>query len=318
MKQYTVLDSISYVSPDLIAEADTASPVAKRHTVRWVAVAACLCVAAVGAGAASRFLKAPAPMPPAPPPAVSDDPLTFGEKDEMAGPFTEDTWSQTGNAGRYLTLSFDGIDYTTCGLALRDDRKGELLGDGTAVGQDYFSLEIHKTAVDVYAIRGVSSRCAVAVHFREPDASATGQDNVYAYTNADYSPQTLGDFLRDLDLAQTLTVGDAYVPTADGGTLVYTGVRREELFALLTSCADAVNQPEADTAPPVMEVAVSLFGTNKAVCLTEDGYVWTNLLETRKCFYVGANKVADFAATVTGNSTGTPYVPDTATDGEPE
>ena len=128
-------------------------------------------------------------------------------RDEVSVPITKDTWANTGNAGRYTTLRYSGVDYITAALALKDEDKGSSLGNAVVTGQDRFSGEIHEMDVEVFEIQGVDSKCAVAVRFTEPDSSVNGMDHVYAYMNTDYSPGTLGELIRDLGLEKQLEIG---------------------------------------------------------------------------------------------------------------
>ena len=231
-------------------------------------------------------------------------------QDEVAGPITADTWASTGNAGKYLTLSYGDIEYQSCLVVVDDSNKGNILGDGKVTGQDLFSLEIHEMAVEVYAINGLDPQIAVAVKFSEPDNSVHGLEHVYAYMNTGYNPATLGDFIRDLDFDNKLEIGLCYMHQEGKDTIVFENLTKAKLMELLTTCASVENVREPTTGRKVMDISATLLGMNNSITLTEDGYLISNIFETGKWFYIGQDKVNEFIKYVTDNCDGYVYVYD--------
>lgn len=231
-------------------------------------------------------------------------------QDEVAGPVTADTWAATGNAGKYLTLSYGDIEYHSCLVVVDDSNKGNILGDGKVTGQDLFSLEIHEMAVEVYAVNGLDPQIAVGVKFSEPDNSVHGPEHVYAYMNTGYNPATLGDFIRDLDFDNKLEIGLCYMEQVGQDTIVFENLTKDKVMELLSSCAAVENNQEPTTGRKVLGISVSILGMNKSISLTEDGYLISNIFETGKWFYIGQDKVNEFVKYVTDNCDGYVYVYD--------
>lgn len=236
-------------------------------------------------------------------PKTSDD-------SEIAGPITAETWSVTGNAGRYTDLQYSDIGYRTCAVAVNESYKGKSLGDGVVTGQDLFSLEMHEMNVEVYEITGVNPEIAVAVRFTEPDQSINGLNHIYAYMNIDYVPKTLGDFVNDLDLNEKLEIGLAGMYQSGSDTVMFENLAKEKVLELLSACSDVENSPNAETGEKLLGISASWLGMNKSISLTKDGYLLSNILETGKYFYIGTDKVDEFVEYVRTNCDGFIYVYD--------
>ena len=319
MKEDIMIRAIGGIDDKLIEGAEKA-PKANRTRFTWVKwgsiAAAFVFLAALGAIALPAMFKTDDPV------VITEWPVkhaanTAGES-EIYGPITKDAWSVTGNAGRYVTLLYSDNEYRTCTVVVDPANKGSFIGDGKVTGQDPFSLEMHEMNVQVYAIQGIDPQFAVAVRFSEPDQSVNGSKNVYAYMNTDYAPVTLGDFIHDLDLDEKMDVGLVYMYQAKKDTVVFENLTKEKVMELLSDCSDSENTPEVTTGKKIMGISVSLLGMNKSISLTEDGYLKTNIFETGKCFYIGRDKIDEFAEYVTHNCDGYIYVYDSMTGASDE
>ena len=235
------------------------------------------------------------------------------------GLITEGTWEETGNAGKYIDLTYSNTKYTTCAVAISGSLKGSSLGDGHVTGQDGYRNEIHNMDVEVFSIVGVDPKCAVCVHFTEADNSKNGLDNVYAYMNTEYNPATLGDFIADLGLEKNLQAGLVYDCRSGKDNVVYEGLDNSKVLDLLKKSASVANTPDASKGRKVIDIEIrylDTYGMNKSITLTDDGYLICNLLETEKCFAIGKDKVDEFVNYVTKNCDGYVYVYDVDEDGE--
>ncbi len=57
---------------------------------------------------------------------------------------------------------------------------------------EIFTVKAYSINADIYSVKNFDPDCIVAVNFE-------GTDEYYIYTNAYYSPKTLGDFINTLD-----------------------------------------------------------------------------------------------------------------------
>ena len=234
-------------------------------------------------------------------------------------PLEKPHWEDMGDYQRYAELSFEDITYTTALIAVHEADIGELLGTAEVTGQDiYYTGELHTDTVSVYAINGISTEAAVCIRFHEDD------EYPYAYRNGWYTPETLGAFLDDLDLVSRLETGLVYDPRDPEQTIVYEDVPTERIIELLLSARDTPNEPDVPVDGTILEISASLnvLGChNHVIALTEDGYLWTNILESGKYFHIGEEAVSAFVREVTEQHQGYIYQYLTLTgelDGEPE
>lgn len=85
---------------------------------------------------------------------------------------------------------------------------------------------------------------------------------------------------------------------------------------MLLSDLTVVNEPNVDPGRKLMEISTreDLLGYHDhVICLTEDGYLWINLLNTGKYFRIGTEKIEAFRKEVTEHHQGYYYVYDTPT-----
>lgn len=312
MKKNEVLDCMEYVDAELIRESEMFVPARKNRLIGRVALAACLCLAVLGMSIGSGLLSQNGQTD------LRDHrwPVKhIAPKTETNLPIiTKDTWAATGNAGKYTRLSFSDETFITCLAAIPEEARGELLGGGTATGQDLFSLEMHEQSVTVFGINGVDPSCMVAIAFSESDGSVTGADRVYAYMNVNYRPKTLGDWFHDLDIGGQCDIGLTYWDDAYGDKIVFENVEKEKVVSLLLAATGAKNEPDAEKGKVVMSISFSFLNLEKTIFLSENGMLWTNFLETSNGFSIGAEKVSAFVQFVTENCDGYLYVYD-ALDG---
>lgn len=304
MKSELLQDAVGMLDDDILVGGEKI----ERKKTKWIVagvaglaiVAAAACVVLIGlAGNAKKTWP------------IKHISVQADDNNEISMPITENTWKETGNAGRYLTVNFANTDYSTCTWALSEDLKGVLLGSGTAVGQDYFSMEIHRMDVNIYSIKGVDTGCAVAVQFTEPDESVTGMNYVYAYMNTDYTPDTLGEMINMLNFNDCLKTDFAYMDASDSeDTIVFENLPKEKVMELLEANSAVKNEPDAQTGRKAMSIGTRYLETNNSITLTEDGYLCTNILAMGKYFYIGKDKVEEFVDYVKNNCDGFIYVYD--------
>lgn len=210
---------------------------------------------------------------------------------------------------QFSILTFAGREYGRTGGG--DHQPGELLGAATLTGYDVYTETTYTHQGEVYRLPGISEECAVLVHFAEqPEA-------YYPYACSDYQPETLGQFLDDLNLQENLVFGTMYYEyEKDNGqqaTVEFTGGDREILWELLFSETDLplaegyYESPELMEDMPVLDIAVDIpvLGIyNISVAVTEEGYLTTNILATGKAFFIGTDRVQAVVDYVTENCTG--------------
>lgn len=206
----------------------------------------------------------------------------------------EKQWDEMTDEERYTLLEYGGKSYDSKLSAVPQEYLGEKTGSAQAVGYDLFNDEKHTLGCEVYAIEGIDQNCAVAVKY-------DGQESAYAFVNAYYRPQTLGQFIEDLSLEDNLIFGDIYCDYFENGEYVsmkYTGADGGVIWDMLLTDRTAENvYSDNDWYDVKMDIGVDLplLGyKNISLGVTEDGYIVTNILDTGKAFYIGKDKAEAF------------------------
>lgn len=232
----------------------------------------------------------------------------IGRTEEVAPlEWTKDTWDRSFDPVKYKEANCGNGTYLTCLVATRPENVDKEIGAVEMIGQDYYSGEIRKVTAKAYSIKGVNTECAISVKFNETDKYA------YTYINPMYTPDTLGEMLTDLDFRNKVVMGVVY-QEIDSDTIAFEELTGDKMWEILFSDTSLVNEPEdKEVGVEVMSVSLTsqTFGIDsmpKTLTLTEDGYMWTNILETRKCFYIGKDKVEMFKQYVVSNGKGYKYI----------
>ena len=239
--------------------------------------------------------------------------LLFGltghaSEDVPTGPLRIKRWDEKTLREKYPTVMVKGAEYfATAGKMLGEDSIGEKLTSVMVVGNDVYTSRSYSIKCDVYAIKTVSSKYVAAVKFE-------GFKGYYPYSNMWYTPETLGDFIDDLNLKENLIINNKfYYEYWDGGApgkgnyimTEYSLPDPSVIWELLLSDRTAKNMgPEYYGGKTLMgnSVSVKITGEkNITLSVNEAGYLYTNILGTGKAFYIGKKKANDFARYVKRN-----------------
>lgn len=134
-------------------------------------------------------------------------------------------------------------------------------------------------------------------------SEASDSEGGGALLSHDYMPNTLGDFVKDLQLKDTLEIiGGTYA--YQEGNYIHTdeinGDNSAFVFDMLLTDENAKNDGEIGDSIPVIEICVSVSNLKSAECqnrrlwVTENGYVCTDILGSQKSFFIGTDKVQAF------------------------
>jgi len=113
-------------------------------------------------------------------------------------------WEERVLPNQFTDVSFNGIAYTSLHasdnphvIPPKVDRSeiGEFLYTTTITGVDERAGVIHTITGAVYSLHSVSAEYAIAVKYEE-------YDGYYKFVNLSYTPETLGDVIRDLGVQE--------------------------------------------------------------------------------------------------------------------
>ena len=187
---------------------------------------------------------------------------------------------------------------------------GENLGIATLSGYDEYSKNTYTKNGTIYTIKNISKECAIAIQL-------DGTNEYYSYVNSYYRPETLGEFIEDLNLKEIISFGSIWyddVYTDEEGNTHYDNIEfpevdDETIWKMLFSntSVENVHNDSSWYGDTVMSVSVDIpiLGYKNISCsVTENGYLETNILDTGKTFYIGKDKVQEFVNYILDNYEG--------------
>ena len=217
-------------------------------------------------------------------------------------------WENMTVTQKFPYLSFNGYEYSTADKVVPEESIGKKLTSATLTGKDVYTGKTYAINADIYEITGISKNCAVSLKFE-------GYDELYVCRNSGYRPETLGQFIDDLNLKNTLTFGKAYATIQKDknsyAQTEYSGLDGEKVWEMLLSDRELKNVENYDSmnfGKKLISVSINieLLGyENISLAVTGDGYLTTNILDTGKAFFIGKEKAENFAEYVRENCEGT-------------
>lgn len=288
----------------------------KKKKARWIpiaAAAACLCLIA-GSVVGIRY-KNEHPWP-AKTIAASDSASVVSAEVDMIP-----HWEDMPIYQQFHDITFNDISYSARRGIVPADRLGESLGTVTARGWDEYADIAGEdanryTSAELFTISRINPECAIAVRYE-------GHDTVYACVNSYYRPETLGQFVEDLNLLEEISFGTVYYewrsPSGRRATIYFDNVDDQIIKDMLLTEIDAENiydESKLHEMPRRImgaSVDIPLLGyQNISLSVQEEGCIKTNILDTGKLFYIGEENTQAFVDYVTEHCEG--YEPVTVYD----
>lgn len=312
MKKERISDIISGIDDKYIEEAADAKK-SRSRIFRYVGAAACLVLilTAIAGISRSEFVLSPNDGTKTTTnepgfgdknvPEIATSPAILYEGETEIAFVSE--WDDRTTGEKYTSLMLNGAEYSTMNTVISEDYIGSFVTDSAVTGYDIYSDKTYSVASEAYSIKNISTDCAVAVKIGDENA-------YYVYVNVWYEPDTLGDFITDLDLKNTVVFRKAYIDkyeytklTTEHTQRVYADFDDSAIWDMLADVSEAenteYNQPydriSVETDLPVLGYK------NISFAVTPDGYIITNILNTQKCFFIGTQKYEAFAEYLEGN-----------------
>jgi len=211
---------------------------------------------------------------------------------------------------QYPEFEFEGNKYNTYmatgELYIDETMLEDKLGLTTLGGYDFINNESHTCGATVYKINGIKTECAVAVDYHE-----SGGGKFAVYTNSYYRPDTLGQFIEDIDLKSHISFGDIwYYYTDDEGfhTVRLTPTDSDMIWGMLLCDGELKNEYDYDSKyETTMSITVDVpvlgfYGVS--LSLNDVGFMHTNIMDTAKAFFIGEDTAQKFMDYVLSTSEG--------------
>lgn len=215
-------------------------------------------------------------------------------------------WDEQTISQQYSQVNINSVKYSSRHTEIKSEHIGHKIDVATATGYDTYTDTVYTKEVSVYSIDNISDQCAMAVQF-------DGQEAYYVYINPEYQPETLNDFIHDLNLVQNIEFGSVYYTwhTEDKPitTVEFVNLEDSIVWNMLLSNTTVSAIKNIDTLPLDSKMSVSvnipLLGyENISLWVTQDGLLVTNILDTAKVFDLGTDVTEKFVNYVIDNCEG--------------
>lgn len=218
-------------------------------------------------------------------------------------------WNEMSITQKFPLVKYNDNEYDVGKAEIPDNMIGENLGAAVLTGRDSYTNATYSKNANLYAIKTLSKECAISVQYED-------SSEYYVCTNTYYKPETLKQFMEDLNLREIVSFGTVYYnyfETDKDGNKKYVQVEFpnvsdniiwEKLFSN-TSLKNEHSDTHSHMEIIGISIDIPLLGIeNISVSANEDGYIETNILGTGKCFYIGKDKVQEFVNYVIENCEG--------------
>lgn len=209
---------------------------------------------------------------------------------------------------QYPEVTFQGRRYTTRSRAIREALLGPAIGTCEAVGTDYQTGNTYTASFEARQITGISQERLIAL---EMDGA------FYVYLRSgDQPPATLGQLMDEFDLTNTLKLScfsrcqgydsEGYYSLSDGTALwqIISRCREATLVEDRSGWNVSGRRHLSFTA-----TAEALGCYKKALYVTEDGYLWTNLRNRSLLYHIGTDAAAEIIHYATQNAAEATFEP---------
>ena len=308
MKAKNIMDALNDVDYDMVEQALEEPKKGKQPWLKWGAAAACA-VVAISVGAFALFGQNSPVKTPEPPLVTSNGRSSTGNRRLIPvheGAAIEWPWEYKTAIEKYPVVTLNGAAYGTRAREIGETLLGETLGACAATGYDIYTEISYPAEFDVRAILGVDPAQLVAV-----DLEGTW---VVFLREGLPIPATLGDWMDALSLSENISLtqfrnaaGEYYLADSD-----------TTFWQTLSECRDAtgringIDNPEAGNCVTFTVTSEALGVYKKTLTVTEDGRLFTNLMEYGYVYEIGADAAGQIIRSVTEHCRETeaePYYP---------
>lgn len=300
MRGNELLDKMELIDAAYVEAAD-AEPKRKRAVwLRWAAAAACALLLAI-AGTRGRQTDSSSRILPGG--IVREYKNADVTANELA---IEWPWEYKTISEQYGTLVLNGEEFSVR-RAVDASCTGDALGAYDVAGYDAYTGQEHHMTAEVYRIRGVSEDRIVAVEL---------DGGFYTFGRSRYAPPAdLGEVLDNYTLEQTLSLEQftEYDGYEEKG---HFRIKDDAfIWEVLNACRSAAFIEDDNWSQNGRSLGFTAssdaLGVYKGVfCVTEDGYVWTNIFDYAYIFEIGrenAERIFSYAAENKVKSEPEPY-----------
>lgn len=287
MKTPRIANAVGYIDDELIKAAAENKRKKKSSWMKWGSLAACFALVVVAVAIAIPKMKDENHGV-----TIEDHIRPYKNvtvQEEAA--YYEWSWEYKTVEEKYTSIDIDGKIFSGRQKEMDCDLVGEMVGVYEATGYDTYSEEYHNQKFDVYEIKGVSSDVFVAVLM---------DDKYYVFSSNNLEPPaTFGEVLDRFGFANVIEL-DYLSFEEDGKEVRYFNMSDDEyVWEQLANCRNAAyvkddkwRENKRDCIS--FSITSEEFGVYKrAMYITEDGYLWTNVFDYAYLYDIGEDTAAN-------------------------
>ena len=292
MKTPRTANAVGHIDDDLVSGAAASKKKKKNAWVKWGSLAACFALVVAAAVIVLPMMQ-------------GDDPgITIGDH---IRPYKDVTisagetayvwpWEYKTIEEKYTVLDVDGKEFSGRQKEIGAALIGEMIGNYKATGYDDYSEGVFHENFDVYEIAGISTEEFVAVNM---------DGKYFVFISEEWNPPaTFGEVLDMYNLQNTMVL-KRFSLEEQGKDAQYFNLENDDyIWELLSGCrnaefVDPTNWVAHDRDYVSFTITSEALGVyKKAMYITEDGYLWTNVFNGAFLYRIGedtAAKIIDHA-----------------------
>lgn len=197
---------------------------------------------------------------------------------------------------KYVSIQIDGCEFIGRQKEISASLTGDFIGTYEATGYCDISEGVYHEQFEVYEITGISSEKLIAVKMEE---------KYYVFISEEWNPPaTFGEALTQYNLSKSIELDRFTIKKRSEEDQYFNLENDDYIWEVLTQCqsAEYVDAPEwvaQDRNYLSFTITSEALGVYKNVLyVTEDGYLWTNVLNGALLYRIGeeaAEKIISYA-----------------------
>ncbi len=230
----------------------------------------------------------------------------YANATSLSADYITDEASTTSKALQFNVVEYNNIKYENRYTKLPSEVVDKYLENGVV---KEITNDASKQNAQIYSIKNISTECGIAVKLQD-------SNEYYIYLNYNYNPNTLGQFINDLNLKELISFEELYfnyLYTDEDGNKEYKKIEFSDvdeniIWDKLLNDKNIKNEHNLSHKHISMisiNASIPLLGYKETdISISEDGYIFTSILEMGKCFYIGEKKANEFLEYIIKNYEG--------------
>lgn len=215
------------------------------------------------------------------------------------------SWDEKMVCEQFNSLEYNNSTYNSRNTTASSDMIDTKLTSETLTGYDTIGDAFYKKSGTIYSVKNYSQDCIIAIQFEN-------DNDYYLYANLYYTPQNLEQLITDLNLKETISFGSIWYEYQERSyiyeTIEFPDVDGSKIWEMLLDNKDVkIASKNTNSSNKIITISTNieeLGYKNISISLTRDGYLSTNILDSRKDFFIGADKVESFVNNIVDNYKG--------------